>query len=126
MEQRAFENLPTSCALPSWLLDLSTASLGSLGRQTHIRGCVSVGTEGGARVKGRGQEPSAAGGGVHETLFLVGLHVTRGCGEPGRAASEGWCSPTVVGSRQSYQGAWRPSVLRLLGRLGHSLEEGAG
>lgn len=46
---------------------------------------------------------------MHETLFLVGLHVTGGCGEPGRAASgRGGAHSTVVGGRQSYQGARRP------------------
>ena len=46
---------------------------------------------------------------MHETLFLVGLHVTGGCGELGRAASgRGGAHSTVVGGRQSYQGARRP------------------
>lgn len=62
---------------------------------------------------------------MHETLFLVGLHVTRGCGGGKSCLGEGWCSFTVVDvTAVPTKGRGDPSVLRLLGRLGHSLGGG--
>ena len=77
---------------------------------------------------------------MHETLFLMGLRVTGGCGEPGRAASgRGGAHSTVVGGRQSYQGArsplcaqvpWTPGggsrVMSVAGLQGHPLATPVG
>lgn len=110
-------------------LDLGTAGLWDPwgGRHTHQRLCQKGAQKWVLGSRAVSEPRSVAGGGVYETLFLVGLHVTGGCRQPGRATrGRGDARPRWWVAGSPSKGSGVPSALRLLGHLGRSLEEGAG
>lgn len=115
--------VPTACVY------LGTAGLWDPwgGRHTHQRLCQKGAQKWVLGSRAVSEPRSAAGGGVYETLFLVGLHVTGGCRQPGRATrGRGDARPWWWVAGSPSKGSGFPSALRSRGRLGHSLEEGTG